>query len=461
MAIDFKHPQWVELSPIWKKIDDCTRIRNLDDYIPTLNPGDLSVDNGDRNISYKERAVFYPVTSQTMNGMNGLMFSKKPKIELPAQLEYMLTNIDGGGISLYQQMKAAADDVNRFGRVGLYTSYPKREGPASRADILAGQAVATISRIEPQYIINWRTRQRGSQVIMELIVIMESVNVVDDDGYMIKPTEQIRELFISDLNVYTEQLWRKERTGEKKWNKFEAEYTPKDSAGNTFDTIQFQFCGSENNDYNVDLPPAQGLTDINISHYINSADWEDSLHWAGQSQPFLTGVNQANLDSMKAEGVYVGGRNVIVIDDPTGKFGFATPSANPAIRQAMIDKIEMMVALGALMLQPTGPAKTATQSAGEQEARHSQLSMIAMNVSEAYTAALESASKFMGASDTVLVELSTDFIAPEVSPQELQAIMMGFISGSMPIGEYVTYMQKRGFFDNEKDLETLSDEINI
>ena len=48
MAIDFKHPQWVELSPIWKKIDDCTRLRNLDDYIPTLNPGDLSVDNGDR-----------------------------------------------------------------------------------------------------------------------------------------------------------------------------------------------------------------------------------------------------------------------------------------------------------------------------------------------------------------------------------------------------------------------------
>jgi hypothetical protein len=460
MAIDFKHPQWVELSPIWKMIDDCTRLKNLDDYIPTLNPGDLSVDNGDRNIAYKQRAVFYPVTSQTMNGMNGLMFSKKPKIELPAQLEYMLTNIDGGGISLYQQMKASADDVNRFGRVGLYTSYPKREKPASRADILAGQAVATISRIEPQYIINWRTKQRGSQVIMELIVIMESVNVVDDDGYTTKPTEQIRELFISDANVYTEQLWRKEKTGEKKWQKFEDEYTPKNSAGNTFDTIQFQFSGSENNDHNADLPPAQGLSDINIAHFRNSADWEDSVFYSGQSQPWMSGLNQATLDDMKAEGVYVGGRNPIMLPEG-GVFAFASAAPNPVVRQAMIDKIELMVALGALMLQPTGPAKTATQSAGEQEARHSQLSMIAMNVSEAYTAALESASQFMGASDEVLVELSTDFIAPETSPQELQAIMMGFISGSMPIGEYITYMQKRGFFDNEKDLETLSDEINL
>jgi hypothetical protein len=456
--IDFKHPQWEELSPIWKMIDDCTRLKNLDEYVETLNPRDIGPDNIDRNRTFKKRALFYPVTQQTMKGMNGLIFSKQPKIELPSELEYMLTNVDGGGISLYQQMKASTNDVNRFGRMGLYTSYPKSSGPASRADIQSGLAVATISRVKPQYIINWRTKQRGSQVVLELVVIMESIDIIDDDGYTTKPTEQIRELFINAEDIYAEQLWRKDK--EKKWQRFEEEYVPLDQAGNAFDTIQFQFCGSENNDHNSDQPPAHGLTKINFSHFSNSADWEDSLHWAGQSQPWMSGLNQSQLDEMNESGVYVGGRNPILV--PSGeKFGFATPSPNPAIRQAMIDKIELAVSLGLLMIQATGPAKTATEAAGDLVARHSQLSMVAMNVSEAYTASLLSASKFMGATGEALVALSTDFIAPETSPQELQAIMMGFISGSVPIGEYVKYMQKRGHFDSEKTLEELSDEINI
>jgi hypothetical protein len=392
-----------------------------------------------------------------MNGMNGLMFSKAPKIKLPSQLDYMKTNIDGGGVSIYQQMKATGKSVTKFGRGGLYTSYPRREGPASRADILAGEAVATISRVGPMSIINWRTIKRGSQSVLSLVVIKETIDVIAEDGYTTKATEQIRELFLDESFNYSERLWQK--NDKKEWAVID-EYTPTNSTGNKFNTIQFFFVGSENNDHNVDQPPAQALTDINFAHFLNSADWEDSIFYAGQSQPWTNGLRQQNLDDMNEKGAYVGSRNLICIEEG-GTLAFATATANPVVRQAMLDKIELMVGLGALMLQPTGAAKTATQAAGEQEARHSQLSMIAMNVSEAYTAALQSASMYMGASEETLVELSTDFISPETSPQELQTMMTGFISGSIPLGEYVEYMQKRGFFNAEKDLETLSDEINI
>ncbi len=454
MPIDFKHPDYVEHQPIWKRIDDCTRLKNLKSYIPTLNPSDKSVGNAERNQAYKERAVFYAVTRQTITGLLGLMFSKAPSIELQIQLEYMMTNIDGAGISLYQQMKASSDDVTRFGRAGLYPSFPKRDAPASRADIQNLTAVAAISRIEPQSIINWRTKQRGAQIVLSLVVIQESVDDVKDDGYTTESIDQIRELYL-DNDVYSERLWRK--NAKKEWEVHES-YVPKDSAGKTFDTIQFHFIGSENNDHNVDSPPAQALTDINFAHFLNSADWEDSVFFAGQPQSWMSGVSQARLDYMKENNIYVGSRNPITLEDG-GQFGFASPNIDPLSRVAMMDKVELMVALGALLIQPNGSVKTATEAAGDIQARHSPLSMIAMNVSEAYSAALASAGRFMGTSEAALVELSTDFVRPETSPQELQAIMTGFIQGSVPIGQYVEYMQSRGFFDAEKSLEEMADEL--
>lgn len=456
MGIDYQNKEYTEYQPIWQKIDDCTRLKNLESYIPKLNPDDNTSANIERNKSYKERAVFYAIARQTIAGILGLMFSKAPKMELPVQLDYMLKNVDGAGISIYQQMQATTDDVNRFGRAGLYTSYPKREGPASRADIQSLQAVATISRIEPKSIRNWRTMQRGAQVVLSLVVLDEKINIMGGDGYTVKEEDQLRELYLEE-NVYSERLWR--RNTKREWVIFD-EYTPRDSSGSTFNTIQFFFVGSENNDHNIDSPPIQTLVDINLAHYLDSADWQDSIFYSGQSQPWMSGVNQSSLDNMAKAGVYVGGRNPIMLPEG-GTFGFATAEPNPIVRQAMIDKVEIMVGLGALMLQPTGAAKTATQAAGEQLARHSISSMIAKNVSEAYTTALKSAARFMGATDDPLVEMSSDFIEPATSPQELQAIMAGFIQGSVPIGEYVNYMKKRGFFDPEKDLETLSDEMNV
>ena len=67
--------------------------------------------------------------------------------------------------------------------------------------------------------------------------------------------------------------------------------------------IPFIFCGALNNSPDVDKSPVYDIAEVNIAHYRNSADYEESCFIAGQATPVLTGLTQSipeiinNLDS--------------------------------------------------------------------------------------------------------------------------------------------------------------------
>jgi hypothetical protein len=163
---------------------------------------------------------------------------------------------------------------------------------------------------------------------------------------------------------------------------------------------------------------------------------------------------------MQEHGMYVGSRQIIGVPEG-GSFGFAAPPPNPLVRQAMLDKVEMMMALGARMIQPGSAPKTATQIAGERETQHSILSLAAAHISEAYTQALQWVGRYMGVAEDDEVEflINQEFVRPDASPQELQAIMAGFVQGSIPMAQYIRYMQRAGLFDESLTSEDLTEEL--
>ena len=456
MAIDAQHPKFEEYYPTWKKIDDITRIKNLGDYLIRLSPNDKSVENSDRNDQYKKRAIFYAIAQQTVVGHLGLMFAKPPKLEVPTTLEYLEDNSDGAGNSIYQQAQGVADDVDRFSRAALVVSYPRTEGPVSRQEIQEGRMVATIQRLPPTSVINWRMTQIGAKVVLSLVVIYEQDEQIGDDGYSVKNVPQIREMYLDEGMIYRERIWQKDKDDE--WVASD-EYTPTDAQGSTWNEIPFTFVGSENNDPAVDSPNMWPLVELNIGHYRNSADFEDNVWYCGQAQPWMSGITQSHLDLMKANNMYVGSRNVLGV--PSGEsFGIEAAPENPLVKQAMMDKVDLMIQLGARMIQPGSAAKTAELSAGEREVQHSTLSLIAANISDAYTKALGWVGKYMGTTDEAYFTINQDFVDPKADAQELQAIMAGVIQGNMPIGDYVRYMKRRNLFDPEKPDEEYLEEID-
>jgi hypothetical protein len=295
MAIDFQHNEYAKSVSDWELVDHISEGDNVKDYLIELNPSDTGEANKLRNKQYKERAVFYNVAGYTLQGLIGLMFSKFPKVELPLGIDYLLGNANGDGVSLYQQSQKTAREVLQKGRAGLFVSYPKTSAPVSRADMDSGGFQSTIHLVEAEQILNWRVVKRGSQSALSLVVISESVDVVGEDGYSVECVEQIRELALQE-NVFVVREWRKDAK-KKEWAVYD-ESIPTDAAGNSWSEIPFVFLGSVANTPEVNSMPLLGLAKINISHYRNSADYEDSVWYSGQSQPWMSGVTQTHLDLM-------------------------------------------------------------------------------------------------------------------------------------------------------------------
>jgi len=79
-TVDTVHTDYAVYLPDWKKIEHITRLKMLDSYLIELNPHDKSDANKQRNKHYKQRAIFYAIASQTVQGMLGTMFRRSPHV---------------------------------------------------------------------------------------------------------------------------------------------------------------------------------------------------------------------------------------------------------------------------------------------------------------------------------------------------------------------------------------------
>lgn len=461
MSVDFKLPEYTANLPRWQQAENITSARNVEQYLIELNPTDDSQDNKSRNVAYKERAVLYQVAGYTMKGLVGLLLQEPPVVTMPTALSYLEKNVDGAGLSLFQQAQDVSGDQIKKGRAGLLVSYPKAAAESSRADLAEKGIVATITKIDATQIINWREETTDGQVKRTLVVIKEVVQKVQADGFTVKDVDQMRELRLVD-GVFKVQLWRKKEEGSQEagdWETFEKELTPTDSKGKTWDEIPFEFVGAETNTPSVDDAPLHQIVIINTAHYRNSADWEDTIWYAGQAQPWMSGVTQGHIDLMKASEMYVGARTLLGV--PAGEtFGFESADANPVVRQAMADKIDMMVGLGARFIMDPGAAKTATEASIDAKGGQSTLSTIGGNLGDAYETAIGWVARFMGTDGEIKFEVNRDFVAPDATAQEIQAMVAGFIQGAIPMADYFAWLQRRGVVESDRTLEEFKEEVN-
>ena len=127
----------------------------------------------------------------------------------------------------------------------------------------------------------------------------------------------------------------------------------------------------------------------------------------------------------------------------------------------MMDKVHMMIGLGAMFLSPAGQAKTATQVDGELMAQHSVLSLISSNVSEAYNQALGYVQLFMGGDEEATLLINKEFVRPNATSQDITAMVASFLQGALPLSDLLNWQQRHGLVDRDKTLEEYSEEIGV
>lgn len=407
-------------------------------YLPMPNASDTSAENSERYIAYKNRAVFYGVTGRTLDGLCGQIFMRDPVIELPPQLAIMNTDADGAGVSLAQLAKRAARYTLGYGRAGLFNDYPAVDGVVTQEQLISGDIRPTLTLYAPWDIINWRTMKRGARRLLSLVVLGETY-IVSDDNFELKEQKQWRVLSLEN-NVYTVTVWR----GANGTYSPVSTVVPVDANGSVFSEIPFTFIGAENNDDNIDSPPIYDIASLNIAHYRNSADYEESSFMTGQPTPVFSGLTEDWVKNVLGGKVFLGSRGAISL--PVGGAAAllqANPNSMPF--EAMQHKEKQMVALGARIVENRGVVRTASEANIDYTTDSSVLASTAKNVAAAITTALSWAARFVGATtDGLKFSLNTDFDIARLSPEARRQLVEEWQTGGISWDELRLNLRKSG-----------------
>jgi len=465
MAVDTVLLALSERIPDYELIRDCVAgqramKKKRTRYLPDPDPNEPDEKaREDRYESYLGRAVFYGVTGRTLRGLVGLVFQTDPAVQVPTLLEPLLVDVDGSGMSINQQAAKTLSSTVSLGRAGLLTDYPRTAGPVTVLQAQQGNIRPTITRYEPEQVINWRTVTVGSRVYLSLVVLKEQV-VVDDDGFAEDFDIRYRVLrLVPGVGglVYQVELWPDGNGGQPSET-----YMPTDGNGAPFREIPFTFVGAEENTGAVDRPPLLDLAELNKAHFCNSADYEESSFICGQATPVLTGLTKQWVDEVLKGRIRFGSRGAIAL--PVG--GDATllqVAPNQVCKEAMEHKEAQMVALGAKLVENTGTQQTATEAAIDSVMDNSVLGTAARNVSDAYRKCLRWAWQFVdGAVVTDLeiidYELSTDFAAASLGPAERADIVASWLKGAITWDEMRWNLKRAGvaYEDDEVAKESIA-----
>jgi hypothetical protein len=403
-------------------------------YLPMPNAEDQSPQNVERYKAYITRAVFYNATARTLAGMVGQIFLIDPIAELPAELETMQKDADGKGLTMVQFARRLTHYTMAFGRAGILVDYPRTDKPASQNDIKDGKIKPIFSCYAPWNIVNWQSKQVDGRTVLTLVVLRESISEMADDGFQISPCEAYRVLRLDDASGnYTVQIYSANNSGNA-YNIDEV-MTPVDSTGKPFKEIPFSFVGAENNDEAVDKPPLQDMAFLNIAHYRNSADYEESCYLCGQPTLVVIGLTEDWFKNVLKGVLPMGARGGIPL--PVGADAhLLQASPNQLPKDAMEQKERQMVALGAKLVQQQKVQRTATESRSETATESSTLTSVAKNCSQALEFAFAYAARFVGANaDKVKYRLNTSFELNHMTADDIAKLISTWQSGAITFAE--------------------------
>lgn len=439
----------------WTMIRDCLEgsksvKAQAEKYLPRPNSCDKSEEGNIRYNQYLQRAVFYNATARTLNGLVGQVFAKPTILNLdPVKYRHLIANADGSGVSLLQLVKQAERLTVAYGRAGLLVDYTSTTG-ASVTEAAEGVSRAVIRLYPALNIINWRLDDLGKPY---MIVLKETIETDLNDSFGTKEVIQYRVLTLEFAGTAEQRavvgLYQadgsQDVTG---WTVLS------DADGKELKELPFFFIGSENNDPHPDDPPMYDLAELNVAHYINSADHEEACHMVSQPTPVATGISENWATKFLNGSVRLGSRTVVPLP-VNASITLLQAQETTMASEGMEAKEKQMVALGAKLVERRTVEATATEINADEAASMSILSSCTANVEAAVNAALTLVAKLEGHTpvNDALV-MNKDFDITRMSAGDRAQLLSEFSAGLVSFEEARKLMRAGGFSLSVDDTAT-------
>jgi len=333
-------------------------------------------------------------------------------------------------------IKDAASDTLLTGRYGLLVDYPQTDEGLTQAEVSNKGLQASILAYPAESIINWRCEVVDGVKQLTMVVLQEPrIKPLDNDPYDVEHCMYHRVLMLLE-GVYTQLLYDENNELVAK------DIVPRKSNGSTWDVIPFEFIGSTNNDETSDKAPLYDIAEVNVAHYRNSADYEESSFIVGQPTPVIAGLTQSWVDDNFANGIELGSRAGLLLPlDANASLLQSAPNQMP--ERGMELKESQMVKIGTRIIEDSSGAETAEAAKIRFAGQNSKLGSLIINIEEGFRKSLMWLGEFMGGEGEVTLEINKEFYDATIDPQMLAQTMMlqdrGVISKSD-----VRYLLRRG-----------------
>lgn len=386
----------------------------------------VDCDDPNRSQQYKNDAILTNFTRLTKVGLTGLVFRKPSNIELAPGLEYLAEDATGYGFGLDQLAQQTIGEILLTGRYGMLADFPQTKSENPDNDY------ARLRPYTAESIINWRYEEFGSKYKPVLIVLKECIKVILDDPFVPKLQDQYRVLLLNPEGIYQQVLYNQDL-------EICSGYpmTPLDYNGVPLNEIPFVFIGSENNDSTLDNIPLYDLAVVNLGHYRNSADLEESIFIVGQ--PFLVvNVGETSAEEFaqaNQNGLSFGSRGGLILS-AGGDAKLLQANSNQMVSAEMKRKEEQAFQIGARLIIPTVGRETAEAARIRYGAQNSALYILTKNVSSAIEQALDHVAKFqLETPEDSVFELNDQFYEDSADAAVLAQEIMMFDRGILSAEE--------------------------
>jgi len=415
MPVNSTHPQYDAHIALWKKCRDVMdgsetiKLRGTD-YLPIL-----SGMTTDEYNAYKNRALFYGMTAKTVSALVGMSTAREPLLKYPEDMSQYFK--DANGLQFLELLGTTLSDLLLIGRIGHLVDAPTD----------GGDLYVTTYRAEN--ILNWDIDEYGN--ITWCMLTEEVVTADENDRFVKVVSTQYRELGLDADGNYVVNLYNE---------KLESIDTIEPTfKGNRLNYVPFYIANPYGISADVVRPPMMDIVNINISHYMTSADLEHGRHFTGLPTPVAIGVDAATV-------LKVGSMTAWNLpDNGDAKYLEFTGQGLQSLENALKEKETQLASMSARFIDNSTRGSEAVDVVRMRfMSETASLAINAKSAESLCTKSYRTIANIGGMNeDDMVISLNVDFMAGKLSGQEIESLVKSYVEGGITV-EVLIHNLRRG-----------------
>lgn len=435
LNVQDRDPKMAAMAAHWPKIDallgGTPAMRKAG---ATYLPQQPNESNDDYAYRVKTSTLF-PAFERTCGVMAGKPFSKELTLnKVPAAVEQFLSDVDGQGRSLH----AFASEVFtkaavQYGFGGILVDFTKTEGEAKTvADEKRMGARPYWVFVQHDQVLGYKAQTVGGQLMLTQLRLSE-VAEVDDGDYGTTSVNRVRV-----LRPGAWALWQEEANG----------YSLLEEGVTTLGYIPFVPLYGVREGFMVGKPALSALADLNIKHWQQQSDQDDSARFARKRLLVFTGLTDSGPLTIASD--------MALRLPPNADAKVVQGSAESVtVGRTELEALEQqMIQTGAELLVATPGQRTATEASNDAEANKSSLQRIVENFEDALDLALQYTADWQKAGSGGTVSLFKDFAAASLTDASAQLIVSMVQANMITKETGLKEQQRRGVLSPDLDVDT-------